>query len=118
MSTKLPGAKLRQVVIDHISSDFKLHILFDPKPKGEGPAYEYRPHKKWLILHNAENWAVQEAMTLALAIQLGAIYTGKGPVRGLGDLINRVPSALDMFRTWESNLLRCLYSRGPRTTLA
>ena len=103
---------LRQMAINNISSDFRLHILFDPKPKGDGPAYEYRPHKKWLVLHSDDHRTVQEGVALALAVQLGAIYTGKGPVKGLEDLIRRVPGALAIYHGWERKLLYWVHSRG------
>jgi hypothetical protein len=116
MSTKLPGAKLRQAVIDRISSDFKLHIRRDTDRESGQSRFTYHPHKHLLVLRSREFWDVVEGVTVALTIQLGCVYSGKGPIEGLGDLLDRVPGVVDLYNAWKSNLLRAAYSGAPQAT--
>jgi hypothetical protein len=107
MSTQTkPGAKLRQVITDHISSDFRLHLQY--APDSDTPV-EFHPHKRFLKLGTNADWAVLEGVVIALVCQLGGCYTGRGAVLGYGDLIRRVPGAEELYRSWESLLLRRLH---------
>ena len=86
---------LRQMAINHISSDFRLHIRYETERESGQSLFTYHPHKRLLVVRSSEFWDVFEGVVVALTVQCGCVYSGKGPIEGLGDLLDRVPGVVD-----------------------